>query len=134
MLNYNNSMKLIVVAAVYITVALIVTGALVLRSNNVMASAHATIEAQNVVEKQHVSLDQRYEQFADLSRRVIDQEVVLQMLDEALDIADQYVCEELNQTNGQRALQVLLRETGAMHKLRALPQTPMVQNLLNVSR
>ena len=110
MWTHTNNLKLMAVAAIYTSVALIVTIAFVLRGNNVLAAANSTIEAENVVEIQHASLGQRYQRLALLAAQVIDQDAAAQLLDEAMDVADQYLCEEVDNADAKNVLRVLMKD------------------------
>ncbi len=125
MITQENSMKLLVVAGVYIAVALMVTAGFVLRSNNVMAASEPTLQGSTVVtQQQSVSLEQRYERLGLLATQLIDDEAAAAMVNEAVAIADQYLCEEIDDPNLRQWVRGAMEKHGVPYIKNALSEVP----------
>ena len=125
MITQENSMKLLVVAGVYLAVALIVTTGFVLRSNSVAAATEPTVHGATVADQQQmVSLDERYERLGVLATQLINDETATAMVNEAVAIADQYLSEEIDDPKLRSWVRGAVKEHGLPYVKQALAEVP----------
>lgn len=127
-----NSTKLIAVAVIYIVVALIVTGAFVLRGSNVLAATDATISEKNVAVEQHYAEGDHYQKLSDLATLAVDTQVAEAMVDEALHLADEMICEKVEDRELQRVLSDLVHWGAQVHVQKAIEDLRGQQQIYRV--